>query len=402
MPKPSFIYLDNAATSWPKPPAVADAMARFLAESAGNAGRGGHSLARAASAVIDKARAAIAKLINAERPERVVLTHGCTDSINLALHGWITACRHKSGGAKSHVVFSSVEHNAVGRTIHLLELEGAIDSTTVKCDSEGFVPAEAVLAACNERTVLVCLSNASNACGTIQPVGDVGRGLRARSPDALFMVDGAQTVGHINVDVQRDCIDLLTIAGHKGLLGPTGTGAIYVGPRAFSDDCNGGGARLHCMRSGGTGARVPGLDMPTELPDALEAGTANGVGFAGLLAAIEHRPHGASEHETARIRELIDGLRSIPGIRIHGRQTADGRTPVVMFNLEGFAPRDLGGLLDGEFDIAVRAGLHCAPLLHQSLGTAPDGAVRVSPGFATKPEEVARFLDAMSRIARAR
>ncbi len=402
MRDPSFIYLDNAATSWPKPAVVGEEMARFLAESAGNPGRGGHALAREAAGHIERARAALARLIGAEKPERVVLTPGCTDSVNLAVHGWLWKCLHEArrGGGKPHVVMSSVEHNAVGRSLHAHQEDGEITLTIVPCDERGYVSAAAMLGACDERTVLVCLSHASNACGTIQPVREVGAGLRARSPGALLMVDAAQTAGHLPIDVRAMDIDLLTIAGHKGLLGPTGTGALYVGPLAFSDEPD--GPRLHCTRSGGTGAKSPGLEMPAELPDALEAGTSNAVGFAGLLAAMEHKPANAHENETARTAELLEGLRAIRGVKIYGVENAHDRTAVVMFNIEGMPPRDVGAILDGEFTIAVRAGLHCAPMLHKSLRTFPDGAVRASPGWSTTREQVERLIRAVGEIAGSR
>lgn len=397
---PGLVYLDNAATSWPKPPEVAAAMAAFLAESAGNPGRGSHRLAREAARVIESAREALARLVNAEKPERIVLTHGCTDAVNLAIHGRIGWRLHRPDAsardAKPHVVMTCAEHNAVARTLHTYARDGEIELSVVPCDAEGFCGAGPILSACSPRTVLVCLTHASNACGTIQPVAEVGRGLRARAPEALLMVDAAQTAGHIPIDVRRDAIDLLALAGHKGLLGPTGTGALYVGPRAFSDDP--AGPRLRCARAGGTGALAPGLDMPEDLPDALEAGTANAVGFAGLLAAIAHRPAHAHEHEAACAAALLEGLERLPRVRVHGRASMSGRTPVIMFTAEGFKSRDLGALLDAEFGIAVRAGLHCAPLLHRALGTAPDGAVRASPGWATTDDDIGRLLDALRRV----
>lgn len=396
MPNPRLIYLDNAATSWPKPAEVGQAMAHFLAESAGNPGRGSHRLARDAARVVESARGALARLINAERVERVVLTHGCTDSVNLAIHGWLAACLRRPGAAKPHVVMSSVEHNAVARTLHAHEGDGEIALTIVPCDAEGFTAPEAVLNACTPSTVLVCLSHASNACGTIQPIRAVGLGLQARAPGALLLVDAAQTAGHLPIDVQADRIDLLSIAGHKGLLGPTGTGALYVGPRAYSDDP--AGPRLHCTRSGGTGARSPGLDMPPELPDAIEAGTCNAVGFAGLLAGMKHAPAKGHEQERLATAALIEGLRTIAGVRLHGRPGLEGRTSVVLFTIEGMPAREVGALLDGQFGIAVRAGLHCAPLLHRALGTYPDGAVRASPSPWTTAAEINALLDALREI----
>jgi len=384
-------------------------MVHFLAESAGNPGRGAHRLARAAVATIDAVRRRLAAVVNAERPERVVLTHGCTDAINIAIHGLLLECRKAPSPTRPHVVISAAEHNAIARTVHAYARDGLIEMTVVPCDAEGFIAPGLLLGAVREETVLVCLSHASNAAGTIQPVAEVGRGLRRMGSQALFLVDGAQTAGHVPIDVQGFQIDLLSLAGHKGLLGPTGTGALYVGPRAYADD-PAGPRRLMCTRAGGTGAKSPGLDMPAELPDVLEAGTSNAVGFAGLLAALEHHPPpeagaaGDSEsfaHEIACAMRMIEGLSRISGVRIHGRRSSRGRTGVVLFTVSGYDPRELGALLDSSFSIAVRAGLHCAPLMHQALGTAPAGGVRASCGPSTTFDEVDALVEAVGELASA-
>lgn len=401
------IYLDNAATSWPKPLCVTEAMASFLAHSAGNPGRGGHRLAREAQAVVERARHALAAVIGASEPKRVVLTHGCTDSVNMAIHGVLAAALcpsevasrsgQSAGTARPRVVVSCLEHNAVLRTLHAHDVAGEIELVVIPCDERGVVAPAAMLDACDNRTILVCLTHASNALGTIQDVAAVGRGLRLRSPDALFLVDAAQTVGHLPIDVGTMGIDLLSVAGHKGLRGPTGTGCLYVSPRAFPDD---GPPRVFCNRLGGTGAVGLGLDMPRELPDALEAGTTNAVGFAGLLAAMERRSSHDHHAEHERTRELLAGLQSISGVRTYGLPTTAGRTAVVMFAIEGLHPRHAAASLDRDHDVAVRAGMHCAPLLHEQLGTAPDGAIRASPGPDTPPEHVATFLSLVNDLAR--
>lgn len=396
-----LIYLDNAATSWPKPPAVIAAMADFLAHHAGNPGRGGHRLAREAAATVERARSGLAGLINAPCPKRVVLTHGCTDSVNLAIHGVIRGAMRHGNGAKPHAVMTTIEHNAVLRTLSCYAKDGLIGTTLVPCDMQGRIDPDAFASSVTDRTILACLSHASNALGTIQDVGEVVRRVRARNPDTLVLVDAAQTVGHIPVDVQALDIDLLSIAGHKGLRGPTGTGALYVSPRAFPDECS--KSRVFCERRGGTGAVAPGLEMPTELPDALEAGTANAVGFAGLLGAMDARDPRTNQrehdHEIALTARLLDGLGSIRHVTVYGLPCTRHRTPVVLFNLKSMPARELAAGLDAEEDIAVRGGVHCAPLVHETIGTAPQGAVRASPGPTTTFEQIDRFLRAIDRAA---
>lgn len=396
---PEFVYLDNAATSWPKPDVVAAAMTGFLATRAGNPGRGGHELARAASETVEIAREKLAELINAPTSKRVVLTHGCTDSINQAIHGVVHSSLKCSPDTKPHIVTTAIEHNAVLRTLHSLRCDHLLELTIVPCDSEGSMSPERIAEACQSNTELVAVSHASNVLGTIQPIHEIMLAVRARCPEVLFMVDAAQTAGHFTVDVQRDDIDLLTLAGHKGLRGPTGTGALYVGPRAYPDCCT--NARLCCERRGGTGAIAPGLEMPTTLPDALEAGTANAVGFAGLIAAMETLCESQHHTEMMHTKHLLDGLLGIPNVTVYGKKTTGGRTPVVLFNIKGMCARDAGKILDEQHHIAVRGGVHCAPELHNAIGTKADGGVRVSPGCSTTEEQIDRFLDAVRTMASA-
>ena len=396
-----LIYLDNAATSWPKPPAVIEAMTEFLARHAGNPGRGGHRLAREAAATVEQARTTLATLINAPCPKRVVLTHGCTDSINLAVHGVIRGAMRQQNGVRPHAVMTTIEHNAVLRTLSCYAKDGLIDTTLIHCDRQGRIDPAEFAAAVNNGTVLACVSHASNALGTVQDVGAIVRAVRGRNPETLVLVDAAQTVGHLGVDVRDLDIDLLAIAGHKGLRGPTGTGALYVSERAYPDEC--ARSRVFCERRGGTGAIAPGLEMPTELPDALEAGTSNAVGFAGLLGALRARDplthRREHEHEMALTQRLIDGIAAVPGTTLYGLPDTQDRTPVVLFNLEGVPARELAAGFDAEEDIAVRGGVHCAPLVHETIGTAPLGAVRASPGPTTTTDQIDHFLRTLDRVA---
>lgn len=394
----SIVYLDNAATSWPKPPAVAEAMSEFLASSAGNPGRGGHQMARAAADAVEVARSRIARVVGCSEPERIVLTHGCTDALNLAIHGVLrAACAGQAH--RPHVVTSAIEHNAVLRTLHWHAVNEEIDLTIVPCDSTAAVHPEAVAAACTDATVLVCVSHASNAAGTIQDIRGIRDGLRAGAPEALLLVDAAQTVGHVPLDVEADGIDLVAIAGHKGLRGPTGTGALYVGPRVVPADAECAAWRIVCERRGGTGAPVPGLNMPPKLPDAMEAGTLNAVGFVGLTAAIDQFNECQRDRESRATDAIIGALRSMRHVEVYGRDGTDGRTPVVLFNIRGRRAREVAAELDDRHAIAVRGGVHCAPLLHDVVGTGPDGGVRASPGPATTDGDVDAFIGAVAALA---
>lgn len=394
----SLIYLDNAATSWPKAPCVGEAMVDFLAHKAGNPGRGGHVLARAAVDTIDEVRLKIAGLINAPCHTRVVLTHGCTDSLNMAIHGVIRAAQRAGCEQPLRIVTTVLEHNAVLRTLHCYASDNKIELVLVDCNEQGLIEPSELAKACTPCTALVCLTHASNALGTIQPIKKSIAAVRSVVDDALVLVDCAQTLGHIPIDVQDMGIDLLAIAGHKGLGGPTGTGALYLSCKAFPDNCKQEDARVFCERRGGTGSKAPGLEMPENLPDALEAGTSNAVGFAGLVAAIDALGPASHEHEMKLTAQIINGLNAIKQVTVFGVPGIEGRTPVVLFTADGMCSRDVADRLDREFNIATRAGSHCAPLAHISLGNGEGGGVRVSPGSTTTSKQIDRFLEALRVI----
>lgn len=403
-----LIYLDNGATSWPKPESVGRAMVDFLAHRAGNPGRGGHFLAREASAVVEQARHAIAGLVHAACDRRIVLTHGCTDSVNMAIHGVIRAFQRQNPlprdgeCVRPHVVTTAIEHNAVLRTLHCSASQRQIDLDVIPCDATGLVSADAVARQMRPETLLLAISHSSNVLGTIQPVREIVSRARQIHPDLLVLLDAAQTVGHIPVDVGLLDVDLVSIAGHKALRGPTGTGALYVGPRAFPEI--GGNVRIFCERRGGTGAVAPGLEMPNVLPDALEAGTPNGVGFAGLLAAMQEfsgaKAEAAHRREMELTGQILAGLSRIAEVTVYGLPTVQGRTPVVLFNIHGHPPRQVAARLDAEYGIAVRGGVHCAPMVHQTIGTGASGGVRVSPGACNTGDEIGTFLRAVRETAR--
>ncbi|MCA9306336.1 MAG: aminotransferase class V-fold PLP-dependent enzyme [Phycisphaerales bacterium] len=389
-------YFDNAATSWPKPPQVAEAMARFLNESACSPGRALHCMAGQATQLVNDTRSAVAGVIGAEDESRVILTSGATDALNIAIKGVINArlIAHKS--TKPHVVFTVLEHNAISRPINELTQLGLIDSAVVGCDEEGFVDVDAMLDATNERTVLVCCTHASNAIGSIQPVAEIGARLRSERPGALFCVDGAQTTGALAVDVDALNADLFAFTGHKSLLGPTGVGGLFVGERAYDPDSESPG--MLPLRQGGTAGDSVSPVTPRQLPMYFEAGTPNTLGMAGLLAAIENAPARALEHEREMVRRLTEHLRGLPGVRLVGPSDINKRTASVSFVVDGRSCPDIAGLLDERYNIAVRTGLHCAPNAHRAMGTFPDGTVRLSPGAYTTVEELDRVLAALSDL----
>lgn len=393
----SVTYLDHAATSWPKPPGVIEAMRRFLDEEAANPGRGGHRMALAAQRRIDRLRAALARLLNAPSPERIIMTMNATDALNTAILGVVEAAKRdpRFAGTRPRIVSTVIEHNAVARPLNWLEQRGEIELARVGCDERGIVSADEIIAAVDERTLLVELMHASNVTGAIQPIERVGAALRDMNHPALYLVDGAATVGLLPIDVRASNIDVLAFPGHKHLLGPTGTGALYVGPRAFDPD--NAIKRISPARFGGTGGNSGEPLMPERLPHLLETGTPNTIGCAGLLAALGARDPDALRHERRLVARVMDHFQANPRVTMPGPK-ADGRTGIVSLLIDGWRSADLGALLDQTFDIAVRPGLLCAPMCHRALGTYPDGMLRISVGPTTTDEEVGAALDALDEL----
>lgn len=378
-----MIYLDNAATSFPKPPCVAEAIASFLTHSAGNPGRSGHALALAAQAVLSSTRRRLASLFGAPDPARVVFALNATDALNIALWGLL-----RPG---DRVVTTGVEHNAMVRPLHALAERG-VAVAFVPCAPDGSLDPDDLARALREApTRLVAMTHASNVSGAILPAREAAE--LAHDHGALFLLDAAQTAGVLPIHVIDMGIDLLAFPGHKGLLGPTGTGGLCVAP----------GVRLSPLRQGGTGTRSEEERQPEELPEALEAGTANTAGIAGLGAALDFlETRGLAKvraHEEALTGRLLSGLREIPGLCIHGPAHPERQVATVSVTLEGWEPVDLGAALDSSFAVAVRPGLHCAPVAHRTLGTYPRGTVRLSPGSFSTAEEVDAAVEALRALA---
>ena len=374
-----LIYLDNAATSFPKPEAVYRAVDKVLREISGNPGRASHRMALEASRVIYRAREATARVINLSDSGRLAFTKNATEAINIALKGLLKSA--------DHVVTTSFEHNSVVKTLARME-KGGVSVTRVRPDGDGFVTASAVEAAITDATRMVCLSHASNVFGTIQPIAEIGAMCRRRG--VLFMVDGAQTVGAAPVDIEAMSIDILAATGHKALFGPQGTGFLYVRE----------GVEPAPLVDGGTGE----IEVVLEMPDKQESGTMNTPGIGGLGAGAEFVLGEGIEkiraHEVSLVKMIISGLEDIGRISIIGPRDAARRVSLVSFNIDGITPAEAGRRLDDDHGLLLRCGVHCAPEAHREANTHPDGAIRVSPGYFTTATDIERFLDGVRELAK--
>jgi len=379
-----MIYLDNAATSWPKPESVYQTMDEFLRKKGGNPSRGSHSMAVAAMETVEETRMLVARLINAPEKERVIFTLNCTDALNLGLKGLL-----RPG---DHVITSCIGHNSLVRPLKKLEQQGVKITRLPPSSQDGVISAQDIEEAITKDTKLVVVTHASNVTGVIQPIEEYG--VVARRHNLIFMVDAAQTAGKHPIDVEAGNIDLLAFSGHKALLGPPGTGVLYVGNRVDLDS----------LREGGTGSYSELEEQPITLPYRYESGTMNSVGISGLGAGLKYIFSEGLErmraHEQYLMDRLIEGLSNIPGLTLYTAKNGAKQAPVISFNLRGYEPGEVGAILDEAFDIKVRTGLHCAPAAHKTLGTYPLGTVRLSPGYFNTVEEIELTLQALEKIAR--
>jgi cysteine desulfurase family protein len=378
-----MIYLDNAATSFPKPEAVYQALDRFARSELANPGRAGHKMALAAERALDDCRHLLNQLFHGEGPERFVFTLNCTDALNMAFKGVLND--------GDHVITTDLEHNSVSRPLRKMELDQRIMLTRVKADVGGTIAPDVIRCAITPKTRLIAMTHASNVLGTVQPVAEVGR--IARERNLLFLVDAAQTAGVIPIDLQAMHIDLLAFPGHKSLFGPTGTGALYAGPRTS----------VRAWREGGTGGDSSSETQPREFPYFLEGGTPNVLGVAGLALGVryvtEQGLDAIHRHEMKLIELLWQKLDDIGGCEVFGHRNTNCRVATLSFRSATLAATELGGILDQAFDIAIRPGLHCAPYIHRSLGTFPEGTVRVSPGPFNTEADIDRLINALKEIS---
>jgi cysteine desulfurase/selenocysteine lyase len=377
-----MIYLDNAATSFPKPEPVYQALDRFARTQLANPGRAGHRMAVGAERALDDTRHALNQFFRGEGPERWIFTLNCTDALNMAIKGSLEP--------GDHVITTDLEHNSISRPLRALEKEGRITLTRVASD-RGYLDPDAIRRALTPKTRLLAHTHASNVLGTVQPIEAIAA--IAREAGALYLVDAAQSAGVVPIDLRATPIDLLAFPGHKSLYGPTGTGALYVGPRAT----------LRAWREGGTGGDSSSETQPTLYPYFLEGGTPNVLGVAGLAAGIawvaERGPDELRKHEVNLLQRVVDWADAAEGWQVAGRW--DPATHVGALSLvvpESLPPQDLGSILDISFEIAVRPGLHCAPYIHRALGTFPDGTLRLSPGPFTTGADIDAFVHALTEI----
>ncbi len=376
------LYFDHAASSWPKPPEVSEAMLRCLNEYAANPGRGGHRQAVQASRVLFETRQQLALLFNIRNANDIAFTSNASAAINLALKGYLQPGQH--------VISTTIEHNSVRRPLEYLTKTIGLQVTYVQANQAGHIDVRDVEAALQPNTAMIACSHASNLLGSVLPIAELGE--LARNAEVLLVVDAAQTAGTYPIDVEAMGIHLLAFPGHKGLLGPQGTGGLYIHPEI----------ELEPLIHGGTGSRSEDKDMPLVRPDRYEGGTPNTVGVAGLGAGVKviHREtiERIRAKEWALSQSLMEGLLAINGIHVLGPSLGVERAGIVSFVMDTVDSAEVAYLLDKQYGIAVRSGYHCTPLGHETAGTLDIGAVRASIGYSTTIEDVDALLSAVNAI----
>lgn len=384
MERPSAIYLDHAATSWPKPESVGLAMLEIINGPSANSGRGSYGMALKAGRVLFQTRMRLAELFHIHNPNDIVFTSNTTEALNLAIKGLL-----KPG---DHVIATMVEHNSVRRPLEYLKRTRSISVDYMPVSPNGELDLKAFENAFRANTKFIVCAHSSNLLGSILPIEELGK--IAHEHGALLLVDAAQTAGGFPIDVQTMGIDMLAFPGHKGLLGPQGTGGLYIHP-----DVN-----LEPLHHGGTGSQSEALEMPDVRPDRYEAGTQNTVGIAGLGAGVQYVLEQGVEqiykHEWQLTQKLMSELKTIQGVSLLGPELGKPRTGIVTFNIKSLDASQVAFQLDRKFGIAVRAGYHCTPLGHMTAGTSIGGAVRASVGWTTSEDEISSLVSAVQSIAR--
>lgn len=377
----NVIYLDQAASSFPKPVEVIQAMTEVMTEYAANPGRGGHALSMRAGSTIDRTRHEMATFFGFDHPERVCFTSNATAALNQATKGFPFE-------KDDHVLTTSYEHNSVRRPLEYLKKTKGIHVDYVNTGETEVFDLEAFAKKITPYTKLIVVSHGSNLTGKIMPIELIGK--LAREHDIPFLVDASQTAGILPIHMTNMNIDLLALPGHKGLLGPQGTGALLVGK----------GIELTPIHHGGTGSSSELIDQPVALPERLESGTLNTPGIAGLLAGLTAVKamglESIRDHEKRLTELLIQGLGDIQFVKIYG--PIMDRLGVVPFTIEGIDSQEIAIILDQHYKIAVRAGLHCTPLGHETIGTSSQGTVRVSVGPYNTEEEIRKVIQAVEEI----
>jgi cysteine desulfurase / selenocysteine lyase len=381
----AVIYLDNAATTFPKPEDVYVAMDRFARTSLANPGRAGHKMALASEHALDDGRNRLNKFINGQSPERLIFTLNGTDSLNMAMKGTLEA--------GDHVITSDLEHNSVSRPLVSMAEAGLIELTRISGGESGVLDPAEILAAITPKTRMVAITHASNVLGTIQPIAKVGALLRDY-PRVLFLVDSAQTIGVLPIDVQAMNIQLLAFPGHKGLFGPVGIGGLYVAPKVA----------IRPWREGGTGGDSSTPTQPKDFPYYLEGGTPNVLGVVGMTAGlkfVEERTMAAIHHHEVNLCQRLRDKLEPAAFIFPGHRDLTHRVGTIAFRHEFLEAVELGGILDQQFQIAIRPGLHCSPYVHRSHGSFPDGLVRVSPGPFNTEADIDAICEALLQVTAA-
>jgi cysteine desulfurase/selenocysteine lyase len=381
------IYFDNAATGWPKPEGVYKFMDHFYRARGVNPGRSGYDLALEAGDLLAKLRQRLTRFFagDEETPERVIFSYNATDALNLIIPGLI--------GRGDHVITTNLEHNSVIRPINHQVRDHGAEATYIRFNSSGFIEPDEIDRALRPNTKAVIINHASNVIGTVQPLHEVGRVCRQHG--VAFVVDTAQTAGLIPIDMKAMNIDVVVFTGHKALMGSMGIGGLCIRKHV----------EVRQVRSGGTGVRSAEPYHLEEYPWRLEYGTPNIVGIAALWAGQDWLDENGREnvyaHEMKLTEQLVGGLRRVDGVRLYCCDRSKDHLPTILMNVEGMDPGDVGMMLDGNHNIAVRTGLHCAPLVHEQLGTAKThGGVRFSIGAFNTEQEVDAAVQAVAAIAR--
>lgn len=382
MTKP-LLYFDNAASSWPKPSQVGEAVLRCINECGANPGRGSHGMAVQASRVVFEARKHAGKLFGIKNPNDLAFGSNTTEALNLAIKGHV-----KEG---EHVICTAVEHNSVRRPLEYLRRTQNVEVTYLETDEAGRINIDVLKENIQKNTSLVVINHSSNLLGSILPVADIGQ--LCREKGITLLVDAAQTAGILPIHVEQMGIDMLAFPGHKGLLGPQGTGGLYIHPRLD----------LEPLMHGGTGSQSEAVDQPRVRPDRYEAGTPNTPGLAGLSEGLKFVLQTGVENihakEWRQTQRIMEALRDVPHLRLLGPGMGEERTGIVSFVLEYMDASETAFILDQHYGIAVRAGYHCTPLAHEAAGTAKTGAIRASVSYFTTDEEVDTLIEAVKEIA---
>ena len=376
------IYLDNAATSFPKPKEVATAVYDFMVNNGTSSGRGSYKKAMQSDYIVYECRKLIGKLFNFDNPKKVVFTSNVTDSLNIAMRGILKE--------NDHVITSSLEHNAVWRCLKTLERDINIKIDTVECSKDGITNPQDIKKYIKKDTALIVFTQASNVLGTIQPIREIGA--IAREHNIPFLVDSAQSAGAMKIDVKEDNIDILAFTGHKSLLGPMGTGGLII-----NTDID-----IKPLKAGGTGGDSAYEYQPDYYPNHLETGTSNVSGIAGLREAIKFLNKEGIENIHNKEKELtkyaLEKLETVKDIEIYGPKDCEKMLSVISFNIKDKRPEDVGSILDQKYDIMLRAGLHCAPTAHSVIGTKERGTLRIGLGYYNEKEDIDKLVEALNNL----